>query len=171
MSDFEQQYHRLSQVVFRFIAKRTAASPEVIEEIVSQTMISAWKGWHTFRHKSSYLTWVCRIALNKIADYYRSRFNRESKLIAPLIESLIEPQEPNFEEQIAIDELKLSMSRWLSLIPPESRRILHLKYWEEATNAKIGETLGISTKAVEAKLYRARKALASVVAKEGPQAV
>jgi RNA polymerase sigma factor (sigma-70 family) len=167
VTNFEELYPRLSDSVTRFIAKRSGATPEIVEEIASQTMVSAWKGWHTFKHKSSYLTWVCRIALNKLADYYRSQFNRQSTFIAPFIESLIEPELPNFEEKIALDELKVSVSRWLTLLSPENRRLLQLKYWEEATNAQIAQVLGVSTKAVENKLYRARKSLASVVAKDG----
>ena len=139
----------------------------MVEELFAQTIVAAWKGWHKFENKSSYFTWVCRIALNKIADYYRQEVNIHSKLIAPLIESLADPNTASLEETMALDELKLSVSRCLDLLPAEAKQVLFLRYWKEKTYQEIGKILQVSPKAVESKLYRARKTFARVVARHG----
>lgn len=165
--NFEDTYRKLTPIVIKFIAKRTGADREVVEEICSSTMAAAWKGWHTFKHKSSYLTWICRIALNKIADYYRSEVHRKSKLIAPLLETLVEPDAPSLEEKLVLDDLKLAVARCLNLLPEDTRKVLRLRYWQEATLTEIAQIMGISPKAAESKLYRARKAFSQVVASLG----
>jgi len=149
----------------KFIYKRLGGTSEEVQEILSLTLISAWKGWQTFNQKSSYFTWICRIALNKIADYYRGQVNKKSLFIAPLLESLVEPQAISFEETIALEELKKSVNMCLDLMPESTRKLLQLRYWHEASLREIATILGISEKSAESKLYRARKSFARAIAK------
>jgi RNA polymerase sigma-70 factor, ECF subfamily len=163
--NFEKIITKFKNPLSKFIYKRLGANKEIADEVLSQTMIAAWKGWHTFNHKSGYFTWICRIALNKIADYYRGQVNRKSEFIAPFLEGLVEPVAPSFEERMALDELKKSVNQCLDLLPEKKRQILQLRYWQEASLKEISQLLGISEKGIEAKLYRARKSFAKLVAK------
>lgn len=162
-NNFESVYKSLSGALKRFIARRSGQSPEVVEEIFSQTMIAAWTGFSSFEHKSSYFTWICKIALHKIADYYRVQVHQNSTFIAPFLEDLVEPEELSVLEQIALADLQLAVNRALDLIPRKMRQILWLRYWEEASVAEIARALGVTPKAAESKLYRARKALAKML--------
>ncbi len=156
---FEEIVPQIKLPLTKFIYKRLDATPEDAQEILSLTLIAAWKGWQTFKHKSSYFTWICRIALNKIADYYRGQVNTRSRFVAPLLESLVEPQSTSFEEQIALEELKKSVNLCLDLMPESTRKLLQLRYWQDTSIREIALIMGISPKSAESKLYRARKAL------------
>ena len=156
---FEKIYKKLSLPLTKFIAKRIGADTDALEEVFSRPIVAAWKGLKTFRHKSSYFTGLCRIALNKIADYYKDQVNQKSHIVVPILKDLsdLESDEASPEERFALKELSDAVNKCLDLLPPEKRRLLQLRYWREMTYAEISKILGISERAVEGKIYRAKK--------------
>lgn len=137
------------------------------EEVFEETMVAAWKGYKSFRHKSSYFTWLCRIALNKIADYYHDQVHENSRIIVPLIDSLtdIDTRGLSPEENYALKELRRSVNDCLDLLPPEKRRLLQFRYWYDYSYAQIARILRTSERSVEGRLYRAKHEFAKVWSK------
>jgi RNA polymerase sigma-70 factor (ECF subfamily) len=168
---FNKAYKTFSKPLFGFIAKRLGKDPYIVEEIVEETFVAAWKGYAAFKHKSSYFTWLCRIALNKIADYYHDQVNANSGIIVPLLDSLthIDNSKLSPEEVLALKELRQSVHDCLNLLPFETRRLLWFKYWKEMSYEQIGNILGISPRAVEGRLYRAKESFAKVWTNENEQ--
>lgn len=164
---FNYLYRKFLSPLTRFVFKKIGSKPEVAEEIVIETMAAAWKSYKTFKHKSSFFTWLCRIALNKIADYYKGQVNRNSGLVVPLIEELAysDPTKLSLEEKLALDELKKSVNDCLNLLPTEKRRLLQFRYWYDMSYDQIAKILGTSTRAVEGKIYRAKAEFAKVWSK------
>lgn len=138
---------------------------QAAEEVFSQTVFAAWKGWHTFQHKSEFFTWLCRISLNKMADYYREQINERSKIIVPTLENLVNIPDKKLlpEEKLALEELRLAVKECLNLLPPQKRQLLYFRYWQELSLKEISKICGISERAAEGKLYRARLAFREIV--------
>lgn len=160
----EEKTH-ISQKVLRFLLKRSK-NPEIAREVLQETWVAALKSYKTFAHKSSYFTWVCKIALNKLSDYYRDQVNKESKVLVPSIEkfnSIFDPK-ISIEEKMVLDELKLKVNKCLNLLPREYRQLLQLRYYEELSLREIGLRLGFSIRSLEGKLYRAKKLLTKIYA-------
>lgn len=162
---FQIVYKKLALPLTKFIVKRVGGDHDAVEEVFSRTMEAAWKGWGSFEHKSSYFTWLCRIALNKAADYYRDQVHKQSKIVTPTLKRLAEykSNELSPEKKLVLQELRDGVGACLDLLPPDKRQLLWLKYWRELTNREIGKMLGISERAVEGRLYRARHAMEEVV--------
>jgi len=161
---FDPLYHEVASPLFKFIAKRLGRDKAAVEEIFEETIVAGWRGYKTFEHKSSYFTWLCRIALNKIADYYHDQVNNKSRLIVPLIEELTRPDLTGMspEENLALKELRNSVNDCLNLLPYEKRRLLWFRYWKDYSYEKIGRILGVSERAVEGRLYRAKEEFSKV---------
>ena len=161
----EEKTH-VSEKVLRFLLKRSK-NPEVAREVLQKTWVAALKSYHAFKHKSSYFTWLCKISLNKLADYYRDQVNRQSKVFVPSIEKFNTIFDPKIstEEKMVLDELKLKVNNCLDLLPKKYRQLLQLRYYEELSLKEIGFRLGFSTRSLEGKLYRAKKLLAKIYAK------
>ena len=161
---FEKVYRKLALPLTKFIIKAVGGKEEVVDEVLSETFTAAWRGWHTFKHKSSYFTWLCRIALNKIADYYRDQVNRNSGIIVPLFGNLDIPDDKSLspEEKLALKELRESVNNCLNLLPYEKRRLLWFRYWKDLSYTEMARIMNISERAVEGRLYRARHAFARV---------
>lgn len=165
--NFSMEFEKLAIPLTKFIIKRVSGDSRATEEVLSATMIAGWRGWNTFKHKSTYFTWLCRIALNKIADYYHDQINRRSRIVTPSLKALanIEDKSPSPEEKMALDELRKSVNDCLDLMPPQKRRLLQFRYWYDLSYAQIAKILGVSERAVEGQLYRARHEFAEVWSK------
>lgn len=157
-------YKEFALPLSKFVMKRMGAGEKEVEEIVEDTAVAAWRGWNTFEHKSSYFTWLCRIALNKIADYYHDQVNRNSRIVVPLIEAFTEADTKTLspEESLVLKELRKSVNKCLDSMSPEKRRLLHFRYWYNLSYAEIGKIMGISERAVEGRLYRAKEEFSQV---------
>ncbi len=157
---FEAQYKKYISPLTRFVFKKIGSDPEAADIIVSETFEAAWKGYKSFKHKSSFFTWLCRISLNKIADYYRDQINRRSHLVVPTLKKLsqIESNDLPIEEKMALDELRTKVNEVLNLLPEEKRKLLWYRYWKELSYKEMSVILKISPRAVEGKMYRAKKA-------------
>jgi len=168
---FETVYKSLILPLTKFVMKRTGGDKKEVDEVVEETMVAAWRGWNTFKHKSSYFTWLCRISLNKIADYYHDQVNKNSKIIVPLLDSItdIDYKSLSPEENLALKELRGSVNDCLNLLPPEKRRLLWFRYWKDMSYAEISKMLGVSKRAVEGQLYRARHEFAKIWSSEEKQ--
>lgn len=155
---FEKYYKNFSKPLYKFIAKRMGSDQRVTEEIFEETAVAAWRGFKTFKHKSSYFTWLCRIALNKIADYYRAQIHHKSSIVVPLIDIITQSDTKTLspDEALSLKELRKSVNDCLNLLPPGKRQLLQLRYWEDLSYEKIAKLTGLSIRAVEGKLYRAR---------------
>lgn len=161
---FYTVYKTTSAPLRRFISRRMGNDQQVVDDIFQETMLAAYKGWHTFEHKSKYLTWLCRISLNKMADYYRRNIHEGSRIVVPLIDDLdsLLVRQLTPEEEAVTAEIHLQIRMCLSLLPEDYRRILELRYFRHYSYKKMATILGGTERSVEGKLYRAKKALREV---------
>ncbi len=157
---FESLYKQFMSPLTRFVFKKIGSDPEAADLIVTETFEAAWKGYKKFEHKSTFFTWLCRIALNKIADYYRDQVNKRSHLVVPTLKwlSQIESKDIPIEEKMALDELRLKVNEILDLLPEDKRKLLQYRYYRDLSYKEISVVMKISPRAVEGKIYRAKKA-------------
>lgn len=152
-------YKELLLPVTKFVIKRMGASEKEAEEVVEETFVSAWRGWNSFEHKSSYFTWLCRISLNKISDYYHDQINRKSRIVVPIIDALTEADTKTLspDEAMALKELRKSVNKCLDSMSSEKRKLLQFRYWYDLSYSEIAKILDTSERAVEGRIYRAKE--------------
>jgi len=94
----------------RFLLKRSHGNQEAVQEAIQETYLAVSRSYATFSHKSTFFTWVCKIALNKLRDYYRDQVRHESHFIVPAINTLNSIFDPNLspEEKVTLDELPIN---------------------------------------------------------------
>ncbi len=162
---FEIVYRRLALPVMKFIVKRMGGDQQAAQEVFSRTVSAAWAGWHTFRHKSSYFTWICKIGLNKIADYYRDQVNDNSRWVLPVLENLAyaDPDRLTPLEKLELAELRASLRECLNLLPDDKRQLLQFRFWRELSIKEIAKLTGSSERAIEGKIYRAKRMLKQIL--------
>ncbi|NVK28676.1 MAG: sigma-70 family RNA polymerase sigma factor [Flavobacteriia bacterium] len=81
MSPSERASHWVDEygdLLFRFAYQRTS-SRETAEDLVQETLLSAFKSLDTFKEEASDKTWLMRILRNKIIDFYRKTRTRQSE--------------------------------------------------------------------------------------------
>jgi RNA polymerase sigma-70 factor, ECF subfamily len=131
---------------------------EDVEEIVQETMLSAWDCLPIFKGKSKLFSWVCGIAKHEIGDFYRKQKIKEvvfSKL--PFLKEIVSKA---LGPELAYQELEMKrrILKTFKNLGEGYWQVLRLKYVEGLSVKEIALALSISAKAVESRLSRARVA-------------
>lgn len=128
------------------------------EEIFQDTLISAYNSLPIYSGKSSFFSWLCGIAKHEISDYFRKKKIKtilfsHLPFLEQLADSALGP-----EEELVKAELVKKIKNVFANLSEGYRQLLRLKYIEGFSVVQISERLGVSPKAVESKLTRARLA-------------
>ncbi len=126
------------------VARRLVRDHATAEDLVQETMLSAWRGLHQFRAGTNERAWLFRILINAI----RARARKQK--ITPIVADAIEA--PSFAEAVEI-------SQALDALSAEHREVLLLGVVEEFTCQEIAGILSIPIGTVMSRLSRARQAL------------
>jgi RNA polymerase sigma-70 factor, ECF subfamily len=144
-----------------FINQRVS-DPKDAEEILQDTLIASLEALRDFTGDATLYTYICAIAKYKTIDYYRKKKLKRivfSKI--PAIEriySLAKTPEDKLDEIIT----KEKVQEVLDKLRPKYSTALKLKYLKGFSVEQVAQKMGISFKATESILFRARKEFALV---------
>ncbi len=128
------------------------------EELVQDTILSVLDSLPRYKHESSFSTWVVSIAKHELVDYYRRRKIKTILFSAfPFLEELADMA---LGPQLALEEkeAKDKILQTFKKLSEGNELVLRLRYMEGLSVNEIAHKLGISYKAAESKLSRARLA-------------
>lgn len=155
--EFQQIYQKYQERLLNFILQKVERREDA-EEILQETMISAFDSLPLFQGKSSLYTFLGAIAKHEIADFYRRKkiktflFSR-----VPGLENIVS-QALSPEMALEEKEIKDKVGRVLLSLSEGYSQILRLKYVDGLSYREISRKLKKTVKAVESKLARARQA-------------
>lgn len=162
---FELLVERHERTVF-FTALRITGNREDAQDIVQQSLQKAFVHLREFEGRSSFSTWLTRIALNEALMLKRS--SRRSREV-PLDDS-----DPTSETQVALEtpdarpnpessysqcERKRLLLSAMNDLKPGMRRALLICDLDERSTKETAEILGLSVSAVKSRVNRGRRAL------------
>jgi RNA polymerase sigma-70 factor (ECF subfamily) len=137
------------------VAARLVADTHTAEDLVQEAMVRAWSQAANFDpRRARFATWLYRIVVNLCIDY-RRRVQPE-----PLPDNF-DPVDtaPTADEALAASQRRAALAKALGDLPVRQRAAMTLVYDEGLSGAEAGQILGVSTKAVERLLARARGTL------------
>lgn len=137
----------------------------VSEDLTDETFFEVMSGKSRFKGRCAFKTWLFRIGRNNALDYLR-RQARFPQLPIDTLENQL-PDRESLERQVLRNEQIRQVHKALQQIHGEYREILHLLYFEDMRYADAALILRKNAKQIENLAYRARKALKSVLEKEG----
>lgn len=152
----------------RFVTRYVGDADEALD-LVQESYAAAWLSIRRYDPARPFGAWLRTIALNKCRDWSRRR--RVRRLVrgvmgldapeAVAIGDAAPGADVRFDERRRLERL----NRALAELPDGQRAPLLLAVLEGRSQAEIGQILGLSAKAVELRIARARKTLAN---KMGP---
>jgi len=164
MRDFEAQLRLELPTLFR-VAKRLARSSEEAEDLVGQTLLSAYKSKHTF-DGLYFRSWLIRILRNEFNSVLRKESSRPA-LVLEEPEGIVEP----FWDEVSWRVDAETILRELDNLTEEHRLIIQLCDVEELSYEEASSALDIPLGTVRSRLFRARarlrENLAGKIAVEG----
>ncbi len=137
--------------LYRFVSRRSGGSRELAEDITQETYLRAVREWRNGRRPDVPLAWLQTVARNLLLNHYR---RKTPELVeAARIEALFEDGPRDGADAAAL-------VYWgLARISRRRGELLEAFYLEGKTTATIAQDFGISERAVEGRLRRARQAL------------
>ena len=168
---FELLVERHRQKIFS-LALRVTGNREDAEDIVQLSLQKAYVHLNEFEGRSSFSTWLTRIAFNEAFMLLRS--NR--KVFDVSIDAMSETDEPstmpelpdsspNPEHRYSQRERGQLLTVAMNRLKPEMRSAIRLKELEELSMEETAQVLGISVTAAKSRVLRGRRRLREVMKK------
>ena len=151
---------RHREAVFRLVRGSIGDSDAALD-VTQEAFIAAFAALKSYDGNRPFKTWVSRIAINKCRDWARRRAVRRFFSFALPIEAAATVADESIpaDQQVA-DRAELARVKTaIAKLPMAIREPLVLRTIEGLSQAEAAQVLGISEKAVETRIYRARKAL------------
>jgi len=154
---FQELVERYQSRLFALTRHYTRSAVE-IEDIVQDTFLKAFRRLDSFDHRSSFYTWIYRIATNTILDVLKRRGRSPIQAVEdPELLGEVAPVDvPAPSANLDAKEVSEITHQVLEHLPDIFRTVLVMREFDEMSYQDIADTLGISIGTVESRLFRAR---------------
>jgi RNA polymerase sigma-70 factor (ECF subfamily) len=177
---FQALVERHSRTLFR-LAYRMTGNEQDAEDVVQEALLKAYRRLDQFDNRSSFGSWLYRIAANCAYDTMRARARRDVPLEAvdaeaeePVMER-VASEDPAPDRLLISAEVKQRVNVAMSRLSERERAAFVLRHFEGFTTQEIGSALGLDTGAAKHSVFRAvrklREALEPFVSREVREAL
>lgn len=160
---FGQLVRRHKDGLYRLLRRHIGEGDEAYEA-VHEAFIAAWKALGRFDPDRSFGAWLRTIAINKARDRGRRMVVRriifglrgiDNEEALAVADGATPPDEAVIQRQ-----LTQRLDQAIGQLPTALKEPLLLTVFEGMSQQEAGQILGLSTKTIETRVYRARKILA-----------
>jgi RNA polymerase sigma-70 factor (ECF subfamily) len=132
---------------------RRCADPNLVDEVVQDTFLAAWRGAARYRGTGEVAAWIWGIAIRRLIDQFRG----QHAAALPLPD--LADSEPSAEDRVLLGVEYGDLGGALNRISPELRAVVQATILDGLTTREAGRLLGIPTGTVKTRMMRARAAL------------
>lgn len=154
---FTQIADHYSRAIFTLVV-RIVGSAEDAEELTQDIFMKVFENLDYFNHRSSFSTWLYRIAYNAALSFARKNrtktYQIDERRISAVNESQIEQMEQCYEQH----QIELLVQA-IEKLDADEKALVTLFYYEERSIAECAEITGQSLSNTKVRLHRIRKKL------------
>ena len=141
------------------------------EDLVSETLVEAWKSLPRYNQTCRLSTWLYAILLHRHRKSVRRARSRPISLAwLPFFEAQnLHDQQENLRspelspaDAMAQNETSVRLRQCLELLPDKHRQIIRLRFFEDASLPDMAAVLGCSVGTVKSRLYHALEKLSKM---------
>ena len=149
------------------LVRSHVGSPDEALDVTQASFVAAFSALSRYDGTRPFPVWMSRIVINKCHDWRRRRAVRNFFSFAlPLGEAEhIVDDAPSADRALDAEQQLAEAMTAIAALPASLKDTLILRTIDEKSEAETAEILGISQKAVETRLYRARASLAESMKK------
>jgi len=168
---FREVVERHSQTLFR-LAYRMTGNEQDAEDVVQETFLRAYRQLNKFEARSSFSTWLYRIAVNCSLDQSRKRRQQDErqatthpKMPDPLL--ALPSTDPSTERLVLSAEVRKKVEATLNELTEKEKAAFVLRHYEGMSIEEVARAMGLRANAAKNNIFRAvqklRRALQPVV--------
>ncbi len=158
-AQFQRMFESHHEAIQRYCFRRLPASDA--NDAAAEVFLVAWRRIADAPIGDGELPWLYGIGRNIVSNAQRSA--RRSGRLRVKLAGVAPEREPGPELQVVRSAEEREALDALARLRPEDQEILRLRTWEELPNEQIASTLGLSVRAVESRLTRARRKLERIL--------
>ena len=141
-------------------ARRILRDREDAEEAVQEALIRAWRNQAKCRTPSTPLPWLVQITRNEALRLAARRQRRQASEVPEESPDTFLASDDGLDEMLE----SLATEQALSMLRPEERTLIRLRYVEDLTQGQMAARLGVPEGTVKVRLHRVRARLRGVAA-------
>jgi RNA polymerase sigma-70 factor (ECF subfamily) len=152
---------RHSRGIYSVIYRMTG-NPEDTEEILQETFLRAYQSLQRFELRSSFLTWLYRIAVNRTLDFLNAKKMTDT---SPIVENpgpeehqqevQLRSGNPGPDRLLLSTEIQTRIVTAMKKLTPVERLAFTLRHLEGKSIDEIGHALNLKADAAKNSIYRA----------------
>jgi RNA polymerase sigma-70 factor (ECF subfamily) len=156
--DIVRIYRATLDDLYGFVARRCDGDRDLAEDITQEAWLRAVRAWYEDGLPDQPLAWLTTVSRNLLANHFRRR--PAEFLEEDVAEAVAEEGPDHAEERMSL------LSRALARLPVAQMQLLRVFHLERRKVAEIAAGEGLSERAVEGRLRRARQQLRKQIESE-----
>jgi len=143
------------------VAYRMTGNQQDAEEILQETFLRAYKSLHRFELRSSFSTWLYRIAVNRSLDFLKAKKMTDAYQITDNPQSgeeheiQIPATDPGPDRLLLSAEARQKIAKAIGLLSPAERVAFTMRHMEGKSIEEISKALNVRTSAAKNSIFRA----------------
>ena len=156
---------RHAEPLFHFLCRMTG-NPDEANDLAQEAFVRVYRARASYRPAHKFTTWLYTIAANLARNHLRWRARHPAVSLdagandsAPSLADTLPATAPDPRQTAEAAERAAVVRAAVASLPDDLREAIVLCEWEELTMADAAAVMNTTPKAVESRLYRARKIL------------
>lgn len=148
-------YRETIDALYGYVSRNCCGDRQLAEDVTQETWLRAVREWRRHGPPDKPLAWLITVARNILASYYRRKPPAPLESVSPG-EVLAAADSGRAAESA---EVTAVVCHALARLPASQAALLEAFHFEDRRTSQIAEAFGLSERAVEGRLRRARERL------------
>ncbi|UCE41996.1 MAG: sigma-70 family RNA polymerase sigma factor [Candidatus Aminicenantes bacterium] len=161
---FTELARRHQEKIFRTVLWMTKNQQDA-DDLCQEAFLNAFKHLKNFKQRSSFATWIYRIAVNLTLNFLKRKMREKKRSVIP-VEDCFQKESgsthPISPENISLrKELRQRLNQAIDSLPDPYKMSFFLVVFQGMAHGQAAEVLGCSENTISWRMYKARKMLQS----------
>ena len=164
LTAFEELVRRWEKDILN-LAYRYLSDSEDAKDVTQEIFIKLFLNANKFNGRSSFKTWLYRVAVNSIIDYSRKQSTKKRKELNNSPHHLLKKDDGDEDSHNSLEkkEMKKMVKRAMSDLPKKQRVVLLLKEYNDLSFNEISEILNCPVSTVKSRLYKGLSNMKNII--------
>jgi len=160
--DIRRIYRETIDGLYTLVSRRCDGDRALAEDITQDAWLRAVRAWHQDGLPEKPLAWLTTVAARLLSNHFRRPVEHSLDVGAG------EPTAPDNEAAVDRPERRSLVERALARLHVSQARLLEAFHFERARVGQLADSMGVSERAVEGRLRRARQNLRKQIEADSP---
>ena len=166
--DTEAYYDLVSDFRIRLFRKACSllGNADDAEDVVQDSLITAFNNLAKFRGESGIYTWIYRIVVNKCRDNIRNKIVKKEDSME-YSTPILSDDRVSIEKNLELSEDSSYLIDKINQMDKKYREVVILKYYDNMSYQEIAEVVHTNVGTIKSRLFKARELLKGAIVNNG----